>query len=408
MQLAGRLTRRAASAACRGGRLRTLPVRHTVRLNRVPRTVEQRGLTPLFVPRPGTHVVNLMCETKGGQMRKAFIRFTVVAGAVAALLGLPAGATAMGTGATTVATDFVSPLFGLNVVRNGHMVVADAAAAPTRVQADGSTQVRTSLPGTTDIEQAGPGSLWVTTSKFGPGSKRAVWRVENGHATMVANLWAFEKAVDPANDGPDSNPFNSARLGDHQLLVSDAAGNSIVVVSANGDIDWVASLPQHSVLTRPVKELAGCPDGPADICDLPSRFDADPVATSVAVGADGAYYAGELTGFPGTPGTSRIWRIEPGARHTQCGNGVLDACRVVGRGFTSIVDLTAGPGGWLYVTELDENSWLSVEGAFPQRGGTIDACRLVDGALSCHEVATGLNMVTGTALRNGKLYATID
>ena len=42
------------------------------------------------------------------------------------------------------------------------------------------------------------------------------------------------------------------------------------------------------------------------------------MATSIAVGPDGAYYAGELKGFPGTPGHPRVWRIEPGTRHTVC------------------------------------------------------------------------------------------
>jgi hypothetical protein len=36
------------------------------------------------------------------------------------------------------------------------------------------------------------------------------------------------------------------------------------------------------------------------------------VPTSVALGPDGAWYVGELSGFPFTPGTARIWRIVPG------------------------------------------------------------------------------------------------
>ena len=36
------------------------------------------------------------------------------------------------------------------------------------------------------------------------------------------------------------------------------------------------------------------------VCELPDRIPAQAVATSVAVGPDGAYYVGELKGFPGS------------------------------------------------------------------------------------------------------------
>src|SRR6185436_18543992 len=93
----------------------------------------------------------------------------------------------------------------------------------------------------------------------------------------------------------------------------------------------------------------------AFVCGLPPIMNAQPVTASVAIGPDGAIYVGELKGFPAPTGMSKIWRIEPGTLHAQCGTS--PACRVVASGFTSIVDLTFGPGGTLYVVELDEATW---------------------------------------------------
>ena len=55
------------------------------------------------------------------------------------------------------------------------------------------------------------------------------------------------------------------------------------------------------------------------------RVTVQSVPTSVAVGPDGALYAGELTGFPFNPGDARVWRVVPGHAPT-----------VYARGFTNI------------------------------------------------------------------------
>ena len=122
---------------------------------------------------------------------------------------------------------------------------------------------------------------------------------------------------------------------------------------------------------------------------------AQAVATSIAVGPDGAYYVGELKGFPAPTGESRVWRIEPGTRHAQCGSS--PACSVVLDGFTSIIDLTFGPDGTLYVVELDENSWFALD--LPPGnaiGGSVNACNVATG--SCTQLATGLFMSTAATV----------
>jgi hypothetical protein len=89
----------------------------------------------------------------------------------------------------------------------------------------------------------------------------------------------------------DSNPFGVAALPNGKVLVADADGNDVLIVNREGHVDWVAVLPNRVVPTDNVKALAGSPNPPpefADICDLPPTMPARPVATSVAVGPDGA------------------------------------------------------------------------------------------------------------------------
>lgn len=70
------------------------------------------------------------------------------------------------------------------------------------------------------------------------------------------------------------------------------------------------------------------------------------------------------------------------------------------------MDLTIGPDGRLYVSELDELSWAAVE-IFPGKavGGTLNACDLA--TLACEEVATGVPEHTSVAFeRDGTTWIT--
>ena len=201
------------------------------------------------------------------------------------------------------------------------------------------------------------------------------------------------------NGPPDSNPFNLARLSGNNTLVADAAGNDILVVGGEGAIDWVAVLTPQLVSTSPFKELIGCPRSGAPECALPPAIPAQPVATSIAVGPDGSYYASELTGFPSAPGMSRIWRIAAGSRHVLCPSA---ACTLVVSGLTSVVDLEFGPNGTLYVAELDAATWLAVEVAAgsgplaPVAGGRVKGCDVSTGL--CSIIAKGLALPSALAV----------
>ena len=77
-------------------------------------------------------------------------------------------------------------------------------------------------------------------------------------------------------------------------------------------------------------------------------------------------------------------------------------------GFTSVVDLTFGPDGTLYVVELDEASWAAVEFGVGALGGTVNACNPT--TWTCSQVATGLPIPIGAAVDRhaGEVYVTIN
>jgi hypothetical protein len=290
---------------------------------------------------------------------------------------------------------FVTPVFGLATAPDGSLLVADAGSGIYEIRGGDFTQVA-QLPGVTDVAPIGRGEMFAVTS-HGFGGEGKLYRVSRGSTREIANLFEFEATVNPDGGAIDSNTFDVAALTGGSALVADAAGNSLLIVDARGNIDWVATLPNELVSTANAKQIFGCPASGAPQCELPDQIPAQPVATSVAIGRDGAYYVGELKGFPAPTGESRVWRIEAGARHAVCGTS--PACQVVADGFTSVIDLTFGPNGTLYVVELDEASWLAMQNG-QGVGGSVNACD--PATWSCNQVATGLFMVTSATVgRNG-------
>jgi hypothetical protein len=130
----------------------------------------------------------------------------------------------------------------------------------------------------------------------------------------VADVAGYEFDENPGGGAPDSNPYGLAAGG---RLVVDAGGNSLLRVHDGGTISTVATFP--------------------------SRDDARPtdaVPTCVAVGPDGAYYVGELTGVPFATGAARVYRVVPG-----------EEPEVFLEGFTTIIDLAFDRDGALYVLQ---------------------------------------------------------
>ena len=315
--------------------------------------------------------------------------------------------------AASAVVALTAPVFGLATSPDGSLLAAELGGVVEIRK--GTSRLVAALSGVSGVAAIGRGSLLAITGEpQDPGSAataRRLFRISQGETREIANLGAYEAAVNPDqfwNSGPpDSNPFGVAELGGGRALVADAGANAVLAVDERGAIDWVAVLTPRVVPTSYFKGLIGCaPGDAAGPCGLPATIPAQPVATSVAVGPDGAYYVGELTGFPGAPGMSRVWRVQAGSRHVTCPSA---ACTLVADGFTSIVDLAFGHDGTLYVVELDAAGWLGVEivsGGFPISpvdGGRVQACDVATG--QCVVRAAGLPLPAAiTVGRDGTVW----
>lgn len=310
--------------------------------------------------------------------------------AVVATGALVTGVAGAASPYTVVTSDFAGPTFGLAHIAGNAFLVSDAGAGPTVVEGNGATSLINAFPGVNDAVPTGAGNALAVRTEPVAG----LYYLTPTSVELLADIGAFEAAVDPAKDGAESNPFDLEEISRFKAVVADAAGNSLLTARSGNKVDWIASFPNEDVECL------------IFICERPGvKMNVDPVPTSVAIGPDGAYYVGELKGFPAAPGTSKVWRVERDALHVNCATS--PKCKVVGTGFTSIIDLVFGPKGKLYVVELDENGWLAAEEGFGA-GGTINECT-VGATLSCIQRATGLPGPTAVAFSRpqGRMHATL-
>jgi hypothetical protein len=150
----------------------------------------------------------------------------------------------------------------------------------------------------------------------------------NGQWRLETDLANYEAENNPDGGVPDSNPYGLlAEPG--AVIATDAGGNDLLRIAANGSISTIAVFPARFNSTRGT----------------------DAVPTSVAIGPDGAYYVGELTGVPFTPGAANVWRVVPGEAPTAFRSG-----------FTDIIDIAFGSDGSLYVLEFATGPFLAPPG----------------------------------------------
>lgn len=148
----------------------------------------------------------------------------------------------------------------------------------------------------------------------------------NGAWQRVADISAFEQAYNP--DGvriPDSNPFGLLAEPGRQF-VTDAGGNDLLEVAANGSVSLVATFPAIPITTSPFREIFGASQA---------------VPTQVRRGPDGALYVSELTGAPFLPGVAGIYRVVAG-----------QTPQLYAGGFTQITDFDWGSDGSMYVLQI--------------------------------------------------------
>ncbi len=320
---------------------------------------------------------------------------------------------------TTVASGLDNPR-GLGFAPNGALYVAEAGrggegpcftgpegdrvcfgttGAITRVWHGDQERVLTGLPsiaaedgsaaiGPSDVSFQGAGGMYFTV---GLGADPAMrddlpaagqdgngWLLRGRQAQrdwrQIADIAGYEARVNPDGGVADTNPNSVAALPGGRA-VADAGGNSLLWVAANGGISTLAVFPSRMVDAPPFLEA---PPG--------TQIPMQSVPTSVVQGPDGAFYVGELTGFPFPKGEARVYRVTPGHE-----------LEIVADGFTNIMDIGFASDGTLYVLEHAHNGLLS--------GDPTGALIRVNGDGSKEIVMSeGLTLPGGLALRDGAAY----
>lgn len=230
----------------------------------------------------------------------------------------------------------------------------------TRIADGEAEQVASGLPsgngsGPHDVIVTEAGEMYVLFGLGGPPEGRDLFEnddvaslgtlvkiEEDGSWTVIADLAAYEGTDNPEPTAVDSNPYSMIMDGEN-FIVADAGGNSLLEVTPEGEITTLATFPAQMVLAPPFLEL---PEG--------TEMPMESVPTSVAIGPDGAYYVGELTGFPFAVDMARVWRVVPG-----------EDPEVYETGFSAIGAIDFDSEGNLYVLEIASGGLLEAEMAGP-------------------------------------------
>ena len=193
---------------------------------------------------------------------------------------------------------------------------------------------------------------------------RLLWIKHHGRVRSIADIWAFERDVNPdagvGNPAVDSNAVDVLFDRGH-FVIADASGNAIDRASFFGRVSNLAVFPNRTV--------------PNPFPPPPATIDMQAVPTSVVEGPDHQYYVSQLTGFPFPPGGANVYRVDP-----RSGDATVFA-----GGFTNIMDLAFGRDGTLYVLEISHSGLLNgADGAIfaVSRDGTKRQIELAPGTLT--------------------------
>jgi hypothetical protein len=211
-------------------------------------------------------------------------------------------------------------------------------------------------------DQLGPGAIALAQTA----------RVDrHGNLVPLADLVTFEEQNNPHPAIIDSDPYGIA-VGRFGTVVADAAGNDILLIKRDGTISVLAVFPTRVPAANPADTVESVP-------------------TTVVKGPDGAFYVGELSGFPYYKGEARVYRLVPGQAPT-----------IFAQGFTNIADLTFDERGRLIVLEMAK------EGLFlPADTVTGRLVRVERNGTQTDLATTGLENPGGVAyVGNGVFYIT--
>jgi hypothetical protein len=227
-------------------------------------------------------------------------------------------------------------------VLRGMTLYYGATGAVSRLWKGEQERVATGLPslalangneggGPNDISFNGVGNAYVTTGfganpslrsglgSAGAGFAQLIRLKPNGNWSSVADLGTYEGSANPDGRQLDTNPFAVLATPGGKTVVTDSGGNSLLGVDNQGAISVIAVMP---------------------LLPPPQAFSGDPVPTGFAVGPDGAYYVGILSGAPFRDGAANVYRVVPG-----------EAPTVFRSGFKTVIDVDFDGDGNLYVLQ---------------------------------------------------------
>jgi hypothetical protein len=216
---------------------------------------------------------------------------------------------------------------------------------------------------------------------------------DEGGWDIVADLVAYEGTANPDGGAIDSNPYSFVMLEDGSFAVTDAGANALLHVAADGTVSTIAVFPDVMVAAPPFLEL---PPG--------TQIPMQAVPTGVTVGPDGAYYVGQLTGFPFPIGGASVWRVmdeNDDGDTTDAGE-----VSVYADGFTNIIDVAFDGDGELYVLEIAANSLLTFDLGDPSTGPGRLVVVSADGETQTTVLTAGLITPAGLGITaDGSVYA---
>ncbi len=214
-----------------------------------------------------------------------------------------------------------------------------------------------------------------TRTGLGPGAAdlgQAVTFSHSGEVTPIADVATFETQL--YGSGEESDPYGIT-TGKFGTVIANAGGHAVsgnyggndLLRLKHGDLDQIAAFPQRVPA-----------ENPNDIVES--------VPTTVEQGPDGAFYVGELTGFPYYLGEARVWRVVPGQAPT-----------IVASGFTNIIDIAFDSEGRLLVLEIAAKGLLNAD----QTGALI---RVDRNGTQTVLASTGLTNPGGLAVVNDNTF----
>ena len=262
----------------------------------------------------------------------------------------------------------------LDIGARGRLVYAESSPTGVRVVSigrGGRERVLATLPARPGLEGDTPiaaqndrGQTWVVFSPVegAPVSVLPnVYSISHGRAVPVLNTAEYQAHdPDPYNlaDAPDeSNPYDVEVLPDGSALITDAANNDLLRVWRGGHARTVACFPSELVATSSIPFPW---DGPAAI-------PAEAVPTGVVARSHHRALVSELKGFPFPVGGSQVWSVRVDRINQGCSGTPASPVapgRIVAGNLTAAVDVTTGPRGRVFVTELNTHGVFAAEQAF--------------------------------------------